>query len=46
MILEKSKDKIELQKNLIKLFERIKNDKKYKKLVTYLDVEHLEYKEE
>ena len=46
MILEKSKDKIELQKNLIKISEKIKNDKKYKKLVTYLDVEHLEYKEE
>ena len=46
MILEKSKDKIELQKNLIKIPENIKNDKKFKKLVNYLDVEHMEYIEE
>ena len=46
MILEKSKDKVELQKNLIKIPENIKNDKKFKKLVNYLDVEHMEYIEE
>lgn len=38
MILEKSKDKIELQKNLIKIPENIKNDKKFKKLVNNLNL--------
>lgn len=38
MILEKSKDKIELQKYLIKISEKIKNDKKIKKLVNYLNI--------
>ena len=46
MILEKSKDKVELQKNLIKIPENIKNDKKFKKLVNYLNVNRLGYKEE
>ena len=39
MILEKSKDKIELQNNLIKISE--KNDKKFKKLVNYLNIKNL-----
>lgn len=38
MILEKSKDKIELQKNLIKIPENIKNDKKFKNLVNNLNL--------
>lgn len=44
MILEKSKDKIELQNNLIKILE--KNDKKFKKLVNYLNIKHLDCIEE
>ena len=39
MILEKSKNKIELQNNLIKILE--KNDKKFKKLVNYLNIKNL-----
>ena len=38
MILEKSKDKIELQKNLIKIPENIKNDKKFKNVVNNLNL--------
>ena len=37
MILEKSKDKVELQKNLIKISEKIKNDKRFKMLVNYMN---------
>lgn len=44
MILEKSKNKIELQNNLIKILE--KNDKKFKKLVNYLNIKHLDCIEE
>ena len=44
MILEKSKNKNELQNNLIKILE--KNDKKFKKLVNYLNIKHLDCIEE
>ena len=37
MILEKSKEKVELQKNLIKISEKIKNDKRFKMLVNYMN---------
>lgn len=39
MVLQKSKDKTELQGNLKKIKERIKNDKKLKKLVNYINLE-------
>lgn len=38
MILEKSKDKVELQKNLIKISKKLKNNQSYKMLVNYIDM--------
>jgi hypothetical protein len=44
MVAEKSKDKIELQRNLIKLSEKIKNDRNFKKLVNYINKQYTECK--